>query len=377
MRPATADARSGVAGHSSDECAQLLLQVHGCTSPSSGAQPLERAGGPRLHRAAPQAERGAQSPPPRARAGTGSRAPRGPRRAAARARRAGSRAARPRAPSPSGDGAAPPEGASAAAARSASPSRRPAERRRLRASLATICSTQGRNGAPRRKRPRARCALTKPSWAASSASAALRVIRYAVRKAISWWSRTRRAKASPSPRRARSTSSSSVGGRLTTRCSTPAPRKGSHGYRDPMTRLIGINHVALEVGSIDEALAFLERIFGPLELRGRVAGQCVHRPRRPVPRALRRRQARRRRSSTGTSASSSTTKRRSRARLAELGIETLPGRFLDFRDPWGNRHRDRRLSRVQFTKTPAFCAGWASTASRRPSARRPSCATRA
>ena len=48
-----------------------------------------------------------------------------------------------------------------------------AERRRLRASLATICSSQGRKGAPSRKRPSARHALTNPSCAASSASAAL------------------------------------------------------------------------------------------------------------------------------------------------------------------------------------------------------------
>ena len=36
-----------------------------------------------------------------------------------------------------------------------------------------------------------------------------------------------------------------------------------------MPRLVGINHVALEVASIDEALAFWERILGPLRLRGR------------------------------------------------------------------------------------------------------------
>jgi catechol 2,3-dioxygenase-like lactoylglutathione lyase family enzyme len=36
-----------------------------------------------------------------------------------------------------------------------------------------------------------------------------------------------------------------------------------------VARPVGINHVALEVGSIDEALAFWERIFGPLALRGR------------------------------------------------------------------------------------------------------------
>ena len=36
-----------------------------------------------------------------------------------------------------------------------------------------------------------------------------------------------------------------------------------------MPRLVGINHVTLEVGSIDEALAFWEGLFGPLTLRGR------------------------------------------------------------------------------------------------------------
>lgn len=36
-----------------------------------------------------------------------------------------------------------------------------------------------------------------------------------------------------------------------------------------MPRPIGINHVAVEVGSIDAALAFFEQVFGELRLRGR------------------------------------------------------------------------------------------------------------
>jgi lactoylglutathione lyase len=36
-----------------------------------------------------------------------------------------------------------------------------------------------------------------------------------------------------------------------------------------MPRPVGINHVAVEVGDVDEALAFLESVFGELELRGR------------------------------------------------------------------------------------------------------------
>jgi len=76
----------------------------------------------------------------------------------------------------SGEGAASPEGV-AATVRSVRWARRPAARRRLRASLATICKIQGRNGAPGRKRWSADHAFTNPSWAASSASAALPAMR--------------------------------------------------------------------------------------------------------------------------------------------------------------------------------------------------------
>lgn len=40
-----------------------------------------------------------------------------------------------------------------------------------------------------------------------------------------------------------------------------------------MARAVGINHIALQVGSIDEALAFYGRLF-ELELRGRNAGMA-------------------------------------------------------------------------------------------------------
>ena len=36
-----------------------------------------------------------------------------------------------------------------------------------------------------------------------------------------------------------------------------------------MPRLVGINHVAVEVSDVDEELAFLERIFDDVKLRGR------------------------------------------------------------------------------------------------------------
>lgn len=41
-----------------------------------------------------------------------------------------------------------------------------------------------------------------------------------------------------------------------------------------MPRLVGMNHVALEVGDLDEALAFWRAIFPELELRGNAPGMA-------------------------------------------------------------------------------------------------------
>src|SRR4051812_22142120 len=78
-----------------------------------------------------------------------------------------------------------------------------------------MVSSHGRNGSPARKRPSARQALTNPSWAASSASAASWVISMAVLKATSWCARTSDAYASPSPPWARAMSSPSLSARAT------------------------------------------------------------------------------------------------------------------------------------------------------------------
>jgi lactoylglutathione lyase len=39
-----------------------------------------------------------------------------------------------------------------------------------------------------------------------------------------------------------------------------------------------------------------------------------------------------------------------RTALAEAGVQVLPGRFLDFRDPWGNRIEIVGYDNIQFTK---------------------------
>ena len=62
---------------------------------------------------------------------------------------------------------------------------------------------------------------------------------------------------------------------------TPAHVEGS------VARAIGINHVALDVGSVDEALEFWRALFPDLQLRGRSPADGVHRPRRSVHRSFR------------------------------------------------------------------------------------------
>ena len=46
-----------------------------------------------------------------------------------------------------------------------------------------------------------------------------------------------------------------------------------------------------------------------------------------------------------------------RRALAEAGIEPLPGRFLDFRDPWGNRIEIVGYDNIQFSKAPNVLRG--------------------
>jgi catechol 2,3-dioxygenase-like lactoylglutathione lyase family enzyme len=119
-------------------------------------------------------------------------------------------------------------------------------------------------------------------------------------------------------------------------------------------RPIGINHVALDVGDIDEALAFWESIFGPLELRGR-GGRMAFIDLGDQFIAL---------AAGGSHQSDGSRhfglvvddKEAVRARLQELGIPVF-GRGLDFRDPWGNLIQVVDYGDVQFTKAPEIARG--------------------
>src|SRR5918997_290841 len=121
-----------------------------------------------------------------------------------------------------------------------------------------------------------------------------------------------------------------------------------------MTRLVGINHVALEVGDLEEALEFYGRLF-EFELRGRVHGMAfLDMGDQFLVLAAGRSQPPDGKRHFGLVVDDREDVRR---RLADAGAEVLPGRGLDFRDPWGNHVQVVEYGDVQFSKTPAVLTG--------------------
>ena len=119
-------------------------------------------------------------------------------------------------------------------------------------------------------------------------------------------------------------------------------------------RLVGINHVALEVGDLDEALAFYGRIFD-FEVRGAVPGMAfIDMGDQFIALSEGRDQPPDKSRHFGLVVDD---KEAARAALEEAGAEILPGRFLDFRDPWGNLVQVVQYSEIQFTKAPAVLRG--------------------
>jgi|SRR4051794_36085978 catechol 2,3-dioxygenase-like lactoylglutathione lyase family enzyme len=119
-------------------------------------------------------------------------------------------------------------------------------------------------------------------------------------------------------------------------------------------RLVGINHIALEVGDLEEALAFYGRIF-EIELRGRVSGMAfIEIGDQFIALAEGRSQPPDRSRHFGLVVDD---KEATRAALQEADAEILPGRGLDFRDPWGNHVQVVDYREIQFTKAPQVLRG--------------------
>ena len=120
-------------------------------------------------------------------------------------------------------------------------------------------------------------------------------------------------------------------------------------------KLVGINHVALEVGDIEEALAFYGDLF-EFTLRGKGDGRAFidlgdqflalsetpaagsgDKPERHFGLVVDDRAA-------------------VLARLRDRGIALLDGPFCDFLDPWNNRVEIVEYRNLQFTKSPGALA---------------------
>lgn len=117
----------------------------------------------------------------------------------------------------------------------------------------------------------------------------------------------------------------------------------------PLPRLVGINHVALEVGDLDAALEFYASVFA-FELRGRVPGMAfVDMGDQFIALAEGREQPADDGRHFGLVVDDMDAARRS---LQAAGAEILPGRGLDFLDPWGNRVQVVDYREIRFAKTP-------------------------
>ena len=122
----------------------------------------------------------------------------------------------------------------------------------------------------------------------------------------------------------------------------------------PRARLIGINHIALEVGDLEAAIEFYGRAF-EFEIRGRVPRMAfldmgdqflaLSEGRSQPPDESRH---------FGLVVDDLEVARQA---LSEAGAELLPGRGLDFRDPWGNHVQVVEYGRIQFSKLPRVLQG--------------------
>ena len=119
-------------------------------------------------------------------------------------------------------------------------------------------------------------------------------------------------------------------------------------------RAVGFNHVALEVGDIDAALEFYGRLFD-FELRGRSkTAAFIDLGDQFLALQKGRTQAADDGRHFGLVVDDKDAVRQA---LAKAGVDPLPGQFLDFLDPWGNRVEIVGYDNIQFTKAPNVLRG--------------------
>jgi catechol 2,3-dioxygenase-like lactoylglutathione lyase family enzyme len=120
------------------------------------------------------------------------------------------------------------------------------------------------------------------------------------------------------------------------------------------SQVVGFNHVALEVGDIDEALAFYGE-FLVFELRSKSDNMAfIDLGDQFLALSKGRRQAPDDNRHFGLVVEDKDAVART---LEEMGVEIISDRFLDFLDPWGNRIEIIGYGNIQFTKAPHILRG--------------------
>jgi catechol 2,3-dioxygenase-like lactoylglutathione lyase family enzyme len=115
-------------------------------------------------------------------------------------------------------------------------------------------------------------------------------------------------------------------------------------------RLVGINHVAIEVDDVDAAVAFYTDLFDVRDVAREPGAAFLDLGDQFI--AL-----------MDPSVESAhfglvvEDKAKARQALEDAGVEILPGPRLDFLDPWGNRVQVVQYDQIQFTKTDRVLAG--------------------
>ena len=117
---------------------------------------------------------------------------------------------------------------------------------------------------------------------------------------------------------------------------------------------IGINHVALEVGNIAEALAFYGRILNFTITSQSENAAFIYFGDQFINFAKGRTQAPDEKRHFGIAVDN---KELVRDTLIEMGVALLGGRFLDFLDPWGNRVEITTYTNIMFSKSTAVLRG--------------------
>jgi catechol 2,3-dioxygenase-like lactoylglutathione lyase family enzyme len=112
-------------------------------------------------------------------------------------------------------------------------------------------------------------------------------------------------------------------------------------------RLVGINHVALQVDDLEEAVAFYTALFKPTAV-DRTEEDAAFLEMGDQFLALFERGSREEEPHFGLVVDDKEAARRA---LEEAGVAILPGHRLDFRDPSGNRVQLVQYDQIQFTKS--------------------------